>query len=65
MRHKTRIHTVRETQAKPHRVLKFWVGVGGCHRPEKSPQKRLTFKLNLKAIDRIGAGEGVFDTRKT
>ena len=48
---------MREKQAKPSRVLKLWVGAGGYRRPEKSPQERVAFKLHLRAIDGIGAGE--------
>ena len=48
---------MRGKQAKPCRVLKLWVGAGGYRRPEKSPQERVTFKLHLRAIDGIGAGE--------
>lgn len=55
--YKARIQIMREENTESDEALKFWVGVGGRGRPEKSPQKRVTFKLSLSAIDRIGAGE--------
>ena len=57
MKYKARTQVLRKEEAESNKVLKFWVGVGGRCRPEKSPLKRVTFKGNLEAIGRTGAGE--------